>query len=223
MADLTRLTAWAILLAAATTSLADPGDAPKESPKGAWMLEGDKASQKIQHEIEKVRQELGAGYSLESKELGISFERSEAKPQPGQEGAASSQPGNTLPQDKAELEVQLQSISQKTQDQARKLEELAADAETRMDYQLADRLREIAKQQWQAARAIRMPISGTETSCKNCSGNQFELHSLSPVSPLSTPIPPGVNGPGPGVITPLPFFPWNMQAPSTRYPEATAN
>ncbi len=219
MPNLTQMTAWAILLVITFPAFADPGSEQEGSQGSTWtensMLDGDAATRKIQQEIEKVRQDLGAEFSLESQELGISFDRAEPTAETCQPGTISSTSGTPGLQHDTEVTSQLLSISQKTQEQARKLEQLAADAETRMDYQLADRLRELALQQWKTARVIRKPISRTDASCNSCAENTFGLHSLPELAPLPESIPPGVNGPGPGILFPF-FRPY--QAPSTTPP-----
>ncbi|RCS54547.1 hypothetical protein DTL42_05260 [Bremerella cremea] len=209
MPNLTRLTAWAILLAAPTFALADPDSKQEGSSLGsAWMnnsmLDGDAATQKIQQEVEKLRQELGAEFSLESKELGITFVRDEKEPAVSQQNSLSSADGPLTTVDSTEIDALLLTICQKTQAQARQLEQLAADAETRMDYPLADRLRTIAQQQWQAARMIRNPVNHTENTCNSCLSNDLGSCMQPQMSSFPQSPGPGIQGPGPGIL--FPFF-----------------
>lgn len=209
MPTLTYLTAWAILLAAPTFALADP-DSKQESPSldsaetNKSMLDGGAATQKMQQEVEKLRQELGAEFSLESKELGITFARDEEKPAINQQKKTSSADGPLTTVNSTEIDALLLTICQKTQAQARQLEQLAADAETRMDYPLADRLRTIAQQQWEAARMIRDPVDHTGNNCNTFTINGLGSCTLPQMPSIRQSPGPGIQGPGPGIL--FPFF-----------------
>lgn len=210
MDPLTRVMTCFLLLVICPQALAQ-ASAGSEQPSTKSSLPNDAPNfDAIRSELEQVRQDLGAEYSLESKELGISFDRNESP-----QGGSVEQPGLS------NVDQQLLAISKQIQIQARQLEQLAADAETRTDYQLADRLRELAEQQWKSARAIRSPLSTSPLSLNGCGNVDCQSNCVPLLHSLSEPIPPGVNGPGPGVV--FPFFsypsPPAQTAPASHTPE----
>lgn len=99
-------------------------------------------------EIEKIRQQLGPEFSIESKELDISFDR----PQDSAD-IPKFTPAASFGQ-KGDMDRELRDLAEGTRHQARHLEELAARAESESQYALADNLRDLARQKWQLSRIL---------------------------------------------------------------------
>ena len=138
----------AILLAVLSSASADPKKETPAAPPAditpAVPLEDAIPAM----EIEKIRQQLGPEFSIESEELEISFDRdkeSAAKPDHAR-NASSGKPSN--------MDGELRDLAEGTRQQARHLEELASRAEVEMQYTLADNLRELARQKWKIARVL---------------------------------------------------------------------
>ncbi|MEW4561397.1 hypothetical protein AB1K70_02660 [Bremerella sp. JC770] len=141
-----------VLLLAASFSLADDkepalefGPTDIDPTKRQWKLE-DGPNGKVLKEVEEIRKQLGAEYSIESEELGI--KRDDAN-----EGSLPEiQPDQEWTRDKLFREVR--QLVNRFRDNARHLEELAAQAEQTSEYGLADQLREMARHQWEHARKL---------------------------------------------------------------------
>ncbi|MBI1246338.1 hypothetical protein GC197_00660 [bacterium] len=88
----------------------------------------------LTEELEEIRRKLGPGFSIESEEFGIERDRPRPDPDP-----------------------MLHEMAEQFRHHARRLEELAGDFESRMQYHMADRLREAARRQWEAARILLPP------------------------------------------------------------------
>ncbi|GAA4438708.1 hypothetical protein [Bremerella cremea] len=105
-------------------------------------------------EVEQIRKQLGPEFSIESKEFEIEFENRDH----GHRSSSAFSPGHPSPDKTTQMNERLRAMSQATRDQARQLEQMAAEAEMKMQYELADRLRDVARRQWESARFMRAPL-----------------------------------------------------------------
>lgn len=93
---------------------------------GSWDLK----------EIEKIREQLGPEFKVESKALGIQAEPASGNAPTG------------------DLQQEIREMVETLRQDARKLEGLASQAESQNNFPMADKLREIARTQWESARKL---------------------------------------------------------------------
>ncbi|MHC2070741.1 hypothetical protein ACYFX5_24990 [Bremerella sp. T1] len=105
-------------------------DAPSSHwQTGSWDLK----------EIEKIREQLGPEFKVESKALGI-----QAEPASGNASTG-------------DLQQEIREMVETLRQDARKLEALASQAESQNNFTMADKLREIGRTQWESARKLVAP------------------------------------------------------------------
>ncbi|PQO42287.1 hypothetical protein [Blastopirellula marina] len=195
--------ATTVLLATASLASADPKEeaaaAPPQDITPAVPLQEAVPAM----EIEKIRQQLGPEFSIESEELDISFDRVKETAETRAHAPVAGPHGSN------NMDNELRELAEGTRQQARHLEELAARAEVEMQYTLADNLRELARQKWQIARILAV---GSDDLTKPVAlpGSQVTL----PTPYASTTPPPASFTPiisAPGTI-----FPASLTAPAVR-------
>jgi len=143
-----------------------------------WQLvEEDKEGRGVKEALEEIKQKLGPEFSIEGR-LGEKTLNVPTDPQPGKPAQArpAPHPGvreipavwnvepaeeqrRRMEADRAkraehELAHELERLQRQVRENARHFEELAAQAESHGQYQMADRMREIAVRQWHLAREM---------------------------------------------------------------------